>query len=254
MGDTVFINNRAAVHKGSSGKSMAAFPDVCLCPPPPPAGPIPTPLPNNCMASDLQDGASSVLIEGNPAGTRKSYISKSTGNESAQTTGGGIVSHVVQGGAYFTSFSFDVSFEGEPAVRHLDLMTHNHQNPGDTPPWPFLSKQQMSQLGPCATSNEDCKLVSYKPDKCPEGKTAHHVLPQSCLVKSGQRGLNEAVATFKGSPVSAAEISATCIPGCSKYRSRDAPCICVTGQDKSSLGPKRQVAQSRQNAPTNGFG
>ena len=37
MGDTVFVNGRAVVHKDSAGKSIA-FPDVCLCPPGPPAG------------------------------------------------------------------------------------------------------------------------------------------------------------------------------------------------------------------------
>ena len=52
MADNVFINGRAAVHKGSTGKSVA-FPDVCLCPPSPPAGPIPTPLPNTFKAADL---------------------------------------------------------------------------------------------------------------------------------------------------------------------------------------------------------
>jgi hypothetical protein len=140
MGDTVFINGRAAVHAGSNGKSIA-FPDVCLCPPTPPAGPIPTPLPNNVKASDLDGGASSVLIEGNPMGKQSSNFKTSSGNEVAQSTGGGVVTAQVQGKAYFQSFAMNVMIEGEPAVRHLDLVTHNHAGPQppNTPPTPWLS-------------------------------------------------------------------------------------------------------------------
>jgi hypothetical protein len=78
------------------------------------------------MAADTQGGATSVLIEGNPMGKRTSFFAKSTGNEVAQSTGGGVVTHIVQGKAYFTSYSFDVTVEGEEAPRHLDMMTHNH--------------------------------------------------------------------------------------------------------------------------------
>src|ERR1017187_4002245 len=125
MADNVFINGRAAVHAGSAGKSIA-FPDVCLCPPSPPAGPIPTPLPNTAQAMDLQGGATTVTIEGNPVAHAQSFIAQSTGNEVAQATGGGVVTHMVKGAAYFQTFSMDVFIEGQPAVRHLDLLTHNH--------------------------------------------------------------------------------------------------------------------------------
>ena len=131
MADKVFVNGRSAVHAGSAGQSTA-FPDVNLCPPSPPAGPVPTPLPNTALGADLQGGASSVLIEGHPMGKRSSFLGQSTGNEIARATGGGVVSHVVQGQAYFASYSLDVTIEGEEAVRHLDLMTHNHAAP--TPP------------------------------------------------------------------------------------------------------------------------
>jgi hypothetical protein len=68
MGDTVFINGRAAVHAGSAGKSIA-FPDVCLCPPTPPAGPIPTPLPERRRAIDR-------WWRGDSAGARKGLLPK----------------------------------------------------------------------------------------------------------------------------------------------------------------------------------
>ncbi len=140
MADKVFINGRAAIHKGSAGKSMA-FPDVCLCPPAPPSGPIPTPLTNTAKAGDLQGGAATVTIEGNPVAHAKSYIAKSTGNEVARSTGGGVITHQVQGAAYFQTFSMNVFIESQPAVRHLDLLTHNHmaRMPGNTPPAPWMS-------------------------------------------------------------------------------------------------------------------
>ncbi len=140
MADNVFINGRAAIHKGSAGKSIA-FPDVCLCPPSPPAGPIPTPLPNTAQAMDLQGGATTVTIEGNPVAHSMSFIAQSTGNEVAQATGGGVITHMVKGAAYFVTYSRDVFIEGKPAVRHLDLLTHNHmaKMPGNTPPTPWMS-------------------------------------------------------------------------------------------------------------------
>jgi hypothetical protein len=140
MADNVFINGRAAIHKGSAGKSIA-FPDVCLCPPGPPAGPIPTPLPNTAQAADLAGGALTVTIEGNPVAHNESYIAKSTGNEVARSTGGGILTHQVQGQAHFQTFSMNVFIENKPAVRHMDLVTHNHmaKMPGNTPPAPWMS-------------------------------------------------------------------------------------------------------------------
>jgi hypothetical protein len=140
MGDTVFINGRAAVHKGSAGIATLS-PDVCLCPPTPPAGPVPTPLPNQVVAADLKDGASSVKVEGNPAGKQSSSFGKSTGNEVSRSTGGGVLSGTAQGKAFFVTGSFDVLIEGEPAVRHMDLITGNHgaKAPPNTPPGPFVS-------------------------------------------------------------------------------------------------------------------
>ena len=154
MADNVFINGRAAIHSGSAGKSIA-FPDVCLCPPPPPSGPIPTPLPNTAQAMDLQGGAVTVTIEGNPVAHAKSFIAKSTGNEVATSTGGGVITHMAQGMAYFQTFSMDVFIESQPAVRHMDLVTHNHMAmmPGNTPPAPWMSAM-MAGPGPAPKESE----------------------------------------------------------------------------------------------------
>jgi hypothetical protein len=151
MGDKVFINGRSAIHAGSAGKSMA-FPDVNLCPPTPPAGPVPLPLPNVAQAMDLQGGAESVLIEGNPVAKKSSFFAKSTGNEAAQSTGGGVVTAVVQGKAYFVSYSVDVSIEGEEAPRHLDMMTHNHagQSPPNAAVGTYLGMMDPAAVGPAS--------------------------------------------------------------------------------------------------------
>jgi hypothetical protein len=158
MADKVFVNGRSAVHAGSSGKSMC-FPDVNLCPPTPPAGPIPLPLPNMAQAMDMQGGASSVTIADNPMGKKSSFFAKSTGNESAQSTGGGVVSHVVQGKAYFTSFSMDVTIEGEPAVRHLDMMTHNHaaQTPPNAAMGTYLAMMDPAMVGSATVEQPERK-------------------------------------------------------------------------------------------------
>jgi hypothetical protein len=99
----------------------------------------------------VQGTAATVTVEGNRVAHAQSFIAKSTGNEVARTTGGGIITHMVQGAAYFQTFSMDVFIEGQPAVRHLDILTHNHmaKMPGNTPPAPWMSMMHASP-GPAA--------------------------------------------------------------------------------------------------------
>jgi uncharacterized Zn-binding protein involved in type VI secretion len=153
MGDTVIINGKAAVHSGSAGKVMF-FPDVCLSPPGPPAGPVPIPYMNTAVAADLAGGAATVFIEGNPVGHIDSFIAKSTGDEVAQSTGGGVLSHTVQGKAHFLTGSLDVLIEGKPAVFHGSLMTGNHMAriPGNTPPGVWMSTMIPPDVTPARSS------------------------------------------------------------------------------------------------------
>jgi hypothetical protein len=45
----------------------------------------------------------------------------------------------------------DVKIEGENAVRHLDLMTHNHAcSPGGTPPMAYTDRMAMADIPECA--------------------------------------------------------------------------------------------------------
>ena len=66
-----------------------------------------------------------------------SCFKSSMGDEAAtKTLGMGVVSHQISGKCYFVAGSMDVQIEGESAVRHLDMTTHNHMSkaPGNTPP------------------------------------------------------------------------------------------------------------------------
>jgi hypothetical protein len=192
MADNVFINGRAAIHQGSAGKSIA-FPDVCLCPPGPPAGPIPVPLVNTAQAADLQGGAVSVTIEGKPVAHNESYIAKSTGNEVARSTGGGVITQQVQGRAYFQTFSMNVFIESKPAVRHLDLVTHNHLTkiPGNTPPTPWLSA---TTAGPGPVPKELEKDANEGKEwieialRDPSGNAVAGAVPRDFASRQGHRG------------------------------------------------------------------
>jgi hypothetical protein len=144
MAAPVYINGRAAIYVGCKGQAIA-FPDVCLCPPGPPAGPVPVPLPNTVVAADLAGCAVTVTIDGQPVAHLKSYFTKSTGNEVSQSTGGGVISHATQGMAYFQTGSPDVLVEGQPMVRHMDMLTQNHLAlmPPNTPPSVWMSEMMV---------------------------------------------------------------------------------------------------------------
>ena len=255
MSNEVYANGREISCKAANGKSICAFPDVCLTPPSPPAGPIPIPYPNTGMASDTDGGSKTVLISGQEVMLKDlSDFKKSTGDEAAtKSQGMNVITHQIQGKCYFTSWSMDVKIEGENAVRHLDMMTHNHASPGGgTPPWTYMDAAQaqfdacvddfVNEVNACTdidpTTNKlnykspadcckdkdcqkarNCMLVPYggsgSPNCCP-GKTGHHLLPNSLLQK--KRG-----------------DSNTNVPGlASTYNVNMGACVCVDGKSQSS--------------------
>lgn len=128
MSKNVFANGREVSAGKDANASLAAMPDVCLSPPTPPAGPIPIPYPNFSKASDTNDGTRTVKIGGEQVSIKNSSnYKKSNGDEAAtKTLGMGIMSHQIQNTTYFAAWSFDVKFEGENAVRQLDMTTHNN--------------------------------------------------------------------------------------------------------------------------------
>ncbi|WP_250487070.1 DUF4150 domain-containing protein [Caballeronia sp. GaOx3] len=124
MASTVFAEGMGFFHTGSGGKGVAPA-DVCLSPPPPPAGPAPIPYVNSLSASDLTKGSQTVKIQGNETALEdQSEISTSTGNE-AGTQGGNVVTHKTKGKGYFKLWSFTVQVEGKGVCRHGDLVGQN---------------------------------------------------------------------------------------------------------------------------------
>jgi uncharacterized Zn-binding protein involved in type VI secretion len=130
MSLTVYAEDMGLFHKGSNGQGIAPA-DVCLTPPPPPAGPIPVPYVNVLSASDLAKGSKTVKIDGEPTALEdQSEISTSSGDE-AGTQGGNVVTHQTKGKGYFTLWSFTVKVEGKGVCRHGDPIG---QNCASTPP------------------------------------------------------------------------------------------------------------------------
>ena len=72
MANEVYANNREISCKAASGKSIAAFPDVCFTPPQTPPMPlgIPIPYPNTGLSKDTTKGTRTIRI------TRKEVMLK----------------------------------------------------------------------------------------------------------------------------------------------------------------------------------
>ena len=166
MANQVYANMMEVSCKAADGKSICAFPDPCLTPPPPPG--VPIPYPNTGLASDCTEGSSTVQISGQEVMLKnKSYFKKSSGDEAGSAPLKGVVTHTISGKVYFNSWSMDVSMEGENVVRHLDLTTHNHNPPpGNTPTWPYIDAMAFSSTGPCKDLGEALET------KCPPAPTA----------------------------------------------------------------------------------
>lgn len=129
----VYANDNEIATNSADGKSAGAAPDVCMSPPGPPAGPVPVTYANTVYAKDITNGSRTVFIKGGEIALEDvSYFSTSTGNEGATNAfAKGIVSGVIKGRAHFASWSPNVKVEGLSVTRHLDLVTHNHANPGN---------------------------------------------------------------------------------------------------------------------------
>lgn len=168
MGNEVYANGREVSCKAAAGKSICAFPDVCMTPPQTPGTPpgVPIPYPNTGMASDCTDGSKNVKISGKEVLLKnKSYFKKSTGDEAGCAPLKGVITHKIRGKVYFNTWSMDVKFEGENVVRHLDLTTHNHASmPGSTPPVPHQDAATPVAPPPATKCDHDwdCKPIPRK--------------------------------------------------------------------------------------------
>jgi hypothetical protein len=132
MGANVYADGDEIACKAGGGKVLASFPDVCLTPPPPPAGPVPVPYADTSFSRDMRNGSRTVKIGGKEVMLKDTSFYKSSplGNEAATNgQGAGVVTHVITGKTYFVAWSMDVQFEGKNVDRHTDLTTSNHASP-----------------------------------------------------------------------------------------------------------------------------
>jgi hypothetical protein len=189
MANEVYANGREIACKAAAGKTIAAFPDTCLSPPSPPAGPVPIPYPNTAYARDTTNGSTTVMISGQEVMLKdKSTFKTSTGNEAAtKSLGMGVVTHTIQGEASFVAWSMDVMIEGANVDRHLDMTVNNEQcSPADTPPWPYTDKMTAAfGAGGICEGMEELRLQPYS-EPCPgtedgQLETGHHLIPGRCM-------------------------------------------------------------------------
>lgn len=151
MGAEVYANGNAIACKKSDDKVIAAFPDVCLSPPSPPAGPLPIPYPNTSFSKDMKNGSKTVKIGGGEVMLKDQsyYKSSPLGDEAAtRSFGANLLSHSITGKTYFAAWSMDVKFEGENVDRHLDLTTSNHSSypAGVAVPMPAMEKLALDRI------------------------------------------------------------------------------------------------------------
>lgn len=178
MGLTVFAEGMGLFHKGSNGKGIAPG-DVCLSPPPPPAGPVPVPYVNLCNASDLSKGTSTVKIDGEPTAIEDaSEVSTSSGDE-AGTQGGNLISHKTKGKAVFMMWSFTVKAEGKGVGRNGDPMGQNSM----TPPYGIVQPSAVTSVGTAFgwDGSEPCKSRYKRPKEGrPNSKQKQKIKGQKC--------------------------------------------------------------------------
>lgn len=155
---SVFANGREISGKATPNKTIAAFPDVCMSPPSPPAGPLPLPYPLTSMASNTDDGTGSVKIKGKEIGKKNgSVYSKCNGNEPAtRTFGAGLISHTITGKTKFAAYSFDVFLEKGGAERFMDITMSNHMSPTESAPGPSVAAENPSSAPP----DPDCVAMT----------------------------------------------------------------------------------------------
>jgi hypothetical protein len=153
MANQVYANNMEVSCKQAAGKSICAFPDVCMTPPETLATPlgVPVPYPNTGMASDTTSGSTTVSVSGQEVMLKnKSFFKRSTGDEAGCAAKKGVMTSVNMGKVYFNAWSMDVHIEGENVVRNLDLTTHNHASfVGNSPAWPYVDEVAMKKGGDC---------------------------------------------------------------------------------------------------------
>jgi Domain of unknown function (DUF4150)/GHH signature containing HNH/Endo VII superfamily nuclease toxin 2 len=179
MANEVYANENEVACKAAAGKSICAFPDVCMTPPENPATPpgVPVPYPNTGLASDTTDGSRTVEISGKEVMLKnKSYFKTSYGDEAGCAAKKGVATSTNRGKVYFIAWSMDVKIEGENADRHFDMTTHNHASPmaNDAVPTVYKDRMVLIQVPGCEKErkkiNDECGNPLDEKKKCPDHK------------------------------------------------------------------------------------
>lgn len=257
MANKVFANGMEISCKAAAGKSIACLPDVCMTPPEAPPTPpgVPIPYPNTANASDMTEGSKNVKISGKEVMLKnKSYIKKTMGDEAGSAAKKGVVTSSKGGKAYFNAWSMDVKIEGQNAVRHFDIMTHNHASfPGNSPTWPYIDTmstgapaqaskckaehaQERAACGPLEQGNSTLaqKRAAFCADtpaaaECRKARACMMTpyRPKRCC-QEGDGGVTEqphhiveahGFSASRGVP----------LPGFPKYELNKGPCVCAEG-------------------------
>jgi hypothetical protein len=165
MSNEVYANGNEIACKAGDGKVIASFPDVCLSPPSPPAGPVPVPYPDTSFSKDMQNGSKTVKISGQEVMLKDQSFYKTSplGDEAAtQGLGANVITHVITGKTYFAAWSMDVKFEGQNVDRHIDITTSNHMSmpPGTPTPNPNLDAMAYGEIEDLV---DQCACCGMKP-------------------------------------------------------------------------------------------
>ena len=133
MGCEVYANGDEIACKAGDGKVIAAFPDVCLTPPSPPAGPIPVPYPDTSFSKDMQSGSKTVMIKDQEVMLKDSsfYQTSPLGDEAATNgLGAGVITHVITGKTYLRGVVDGRTIRGDRmSIGIRTLTTSNHASP-----------------------------------------------------------------------------------------------------------------------------
>ena len=115
------VASMPASSKGG-GKALGV-PDVCKTPAPPAPSPVPIPYPNMGELSQAKKTSTKVKIAGKDAVSKKSEISRSSGDEAG--TAKGLISSKNMDKITFKKASSKVKVQGDPCVHITCVTAHN---------------------------------------------------------------------------------------------------------------------------------
>ncbi len=121
------------------GGQCFAFPDVCLTPAPP-APPVPIPYPNIGMVNQTKKTSTKVKLSSKEAVTKKSEISRSSGDEAGVNKG--VMSGTNMDKVMWKKGSSKVKIEGQDVI-HLTSMTGQNGSSANMPAGAQIAPSQM---------------------------------------------------------------------------------------------------------------